>query len=186
MQWFMQVLTDVGRAGRGLYRGHADDAAELGLHGVERCDDELGAVGHRHPGRGDERREPEDPLRQPGSLAVPDARGHQLRPGATWVQAHHLASPAGRRPDVRPVPRTGRLYGPIESDWKIEGGAFLWNVAVPPNTTATVYVPAKDAKTVTEGNRPAGEASGVRFLQMEGGAAVFSVGSGSYLFRGTS
>ena len=68
MQWFMQTLTDVGRAGRGLYRRHADDPAELGLHGVQGCHDELGAVGHRHPGRRHERREPEDPLRQPGSL----------------------------------------------------------------------------------------------------------------------
>ncbi len=78
------------------------------------------------------------------------------------------------------------LYGPIQSDWKIEGGAFLWNVAVPPNTTATVYVPARDAKSVTEGNRPAAEASGVRFLRMDGGEAVFSVGSGTYTFRSPS
>ena len=50
-----------------------------------------------------------------------------------------------------------------------EEGAFLWTVAVPPNTTATVYVPAKDAWAVTEGNQPAGQAVGVRFLRMEGG-----------------
>ncbi len=75
------------------------------------------------------------------------------------------------------------LYGPIESDWKIEGGAFVWNLAVPPNTTATVYVPAKDAATVTEGNGPAADAKGVRFLRMDGGAAVYSLGSGTYAFR---
>jgi len=75
------------------------------------------------------------------------------------------------------------LYGPIVSDWTKKGGAFLWTVAVPPNTTATVYVPAKDAAAVTEGNKPAAQAEGVRFLRMDAGSAVFSVGSGTYSFR---
>ena len=75
------------------------------------------------------------------------------------------------------------MYGNIVSEWKKEGGAFLWTVAVPPNTTATVYVPANDASAVTEGNQPAGQAVGVRFLRMEGGASVYSVGSGTYAFR---
>jgi alpha-L-rhamnosidase len=75
------------------------------------------------------------------------------------------------------------LYGPIISNWKKEGGAFLWTVAVPPNTTATVYVPARDAASVTEGTQPAGQAVGVRFLRMDAGAAVYSVGSGTYSFR---
>jgi len=75
------------------------------------------------------------------------------------------------------------LYGPIVSDWKIEGGAFLWTVAVPPNTTATVYVPAKEATRVTEGGEPAGQARGVKLLRTEVGTAVYSVGSGTYSFR---
>ena len=75
------------------------------------------------------------------------------------------------------------LYGPIISDWKIEGGAFVWNVAVPPNTTATIYVPANDAAAVTEGNQPIGQSKGVQFLRMEAGSAVYSVGSGTYAFR---
>jgi alpha-L-rhamnosidase len=75
------------------------------------------------------------------------------------------------------------LYGLIQSDWKIEGGAFVWSVAVPPNTTATVYVPARDVDAVNEGDRPAAEAKGVRFVRMDGRAAVFAVGSGSYTFR---
>jgi alpha-L-rhamnosidase len=78
------------------------------------------------------------------------------------------------------------LYGPIKSDWKIEGGAFLWTVAVPPNTTATVFVPAKAAAAVTEGHKPAAQAEGVRFLRMDSGSAVFAVGSGTYTFRSPS
>ena len=61
------------------------------------------------------------------------------------------------------------MYGPIKSDWKIEGGAFLWTVAVPPNTTATVYVPANDATAVTEGNKPAGRGRGCAIPANGGG-----------------
>jgi alpha-L-rhamnosidase len=75
------------------------------------------------------------------------------------------------------------LYGPIISDWKIEAGSLVWNVSVPPNTTATVYVPGNDASAVTEGNQPAARAAGVRFLRMEAGSAIYSIGSGTYAFR---
>jgi alpha-L-rhamnosidase len=74
------------------------------------------------------------------------------------------------------------LYGTIRSRWRIEEGSFLWDVTVPPNTTATAYVPVKDARTVTEGGRPADQAQGVRFLRAEQGAAIYSLGSGTYRF----
>jgi alpha-L-rhamnosidase len=60
------------------------------------------------------------------------------------------------------------LYGLIQSDWKIEGRTFVWSVGVLPNTTATVYVPAKDAAAVTEGDRPAAEAQGCDFCGWKG------------------
>jgi hypothetical protein len=40
---------------------------------------------------------------------------------------------------------------------------------VPGNAKALVYVPAKDAKDVTEGGKKAASVEGVRFLRMEGG-----------------
>jgi alpha-L-rhamnosidase len=89
--------------------------------------------------------------------------------------------PVGDLTSVRASHRS--LYGRIVSDWKIDGDALLWTVAVPPNTTATVYVPAKDAAQVAEGGKPAGEAEGVRLLRKQPGAAVYSVGSGTYVFR---
>jgi alpha-L-rhamnosidase len=51
------------------------------------------------------------------------------------------------------------------------------------NTTATVYVPAVDQAGITESGKPAAQAEGVKFLRMEKGAAVYEVGSGSYVFR---
>jgi alpha-L-rhamnosidase len=73
-------------------------------------------------------------------------------------------------------------YGEIASEWKRDGGRFTWNATVPPNTTATVYVPARDASSVQEGGRRPDEAVGVKYLRMESGAAVYEVGSGNYRF----
>lgn len=74
-------------------------------------------------------------------------------------------------------------YGRIASAWKREGGRIALNVTIPPNATATVYVPAKNAAGVTEGGMPAPRAPGVAFLRAEGGAAVYAVGSGAYQFK---
>ena len=75
------------------------------------------------------------------------------------------------------------LYGLISSEWRREGAAFYLDVTVPPNATATVYVPARDPAAVTESGGPAARAEGVRFRRSEGGAAVYDIGSGSYHFR---
>lgn len=56
------------------------------------------------------------------------------------------------------------------------------DVAIPANTTATVYVPAQHSAGVTESGKPAAKAKGVKFLRMESRSAVFAVGSGSYSF----
>ena len=58
-------------------------------------------------------------------------------------------------------------------------------VTIPINTTALVYVPAKDEAGVTGGDKPGSKANGVKFLHMENGAAVYEGGSGSYRFQST-
>ena len=74
------------------------------------------------------------------------------------------------------------IYGPIRSAWKLGNDSFDWQIKVPANTTATVYVPAGAGATVREGDAPAGEAPGVRFLRHEAGASVYEVGAGAYHF----
>jgi alpha-L-rhamnosidase len=74
------------------------------------------------------------------------------------------------------------LYGTIISDWKIREESFSWNVTIPPNTTATVFFPANDRNSVTEGGMPADQSEGVKFLRVENGVAVYTIGSGSYSF----
>jgi alpha-L-rhamnosidase len=74
-------------------------------------------------------------------------------------------------------------YGEIKSHWSKDGDTFVWDIAVPANATATVYVPTADAKSITEGDNPASEAEGVEYVRMDGDRAVFNIGSGVYRFE---
>ncbi|MCX6636392.1 MAG: glycoside hydrolase family 78 protein [Acidobacteria bacterium] len=74
------------------------------------------------------------------------------------------------------------MHGRIASHWRKSGGRFELDATVPPNTRATVFVPAASESRVSEGGKPAAQARGVKFLRMEAGAAVFAVESGAYRF----
>jgi alpha-L-rhamnosidase len=56
-------------------------------------------------------------------------------------------------------------------------------ITISVNTTATDYLPAKEADSVTENRKPAVQSKGVKFLQMEKDRAVFLIGSGNYRFE---
>ena len=73
-------------------------------------------------------------------------------------------------------------YGTIKSHWKRSGDTLSWEVTVPGNATAIIYVPAASATDVTEGGQPITKADGVQFLRMENRCAVFQIGSGHYSF----
>ena len=75
------------------------------------------------------------------------------------------------------------IRGRIVSAWKKDGDRLTIEATIPPNTTATVYVPAKEASVVTESGKPAGTSDGVKFLRMENGSAVYAVESGVYTFE---
>ncbi|HEY3322860.1 MAG TPA: alpha-L-rhamnosidase N-terminal domain-containing protein [Planctomycetota bacterium] len=75
------------------------------------------------------------------------------------------------------------VHGRIVSEWTCEKAKFTLHAVVPPNTTATVFVPAKDAAGVTESDKQADKAEGVKFLRMENNAAVYAIGSGAYRFE---
>lgn len=101
------------------------------------------------------------------------------------------ADPGYKHILLKPVPGGGlrwakgtyhSIRGPIRSEWRLDGKDLTLNVSVPANTTATLYLPASDAATVTEGGKPAAQAEGVKFVRMEGTTAVYELGSGSYEF----
>jgi alpha-L-rhamnosidase len=74
-------------------------------------------------------------------------------------------------------------YGMIRSAWKLANVRLTYEAEVPPNTTATLYLPAAAAEKVSEGGKPAAKASGITFLRYEAGKAVYLLGSGSYSFQ---
>ena len=75
------------------------------------------------------------------------------------------------------------MHGRIQSFWRRDGDRLTLEIAIPPNTTATVYVPARDAAKVTESGKSASKSPGVRFIRSENGAAVYEIGSGAYRFE---
>ena len=60
--------------------------------------------------------------------------------------------------------QTESLYGTISSRWERKGGTVQMDMAIPVNSTATIYVPATDVKNVTEGGVAISPAKGVKFL----------------------
>jgi alpha-L-rhamnosidase len=74
------------------------------------------------------------------------------------------------------------INGLITSSWKTENGRFMLDVVIPANTTAKVYIPAKNAGSVIEDGKSANMADGVKFLHHDANFAVFAVESGSYHF----
>jgi len=67
--------------------------------------------------------------------------------------------------------------------WEKSMGAFKMNIKVPVGSTATVYVPAKNANNVTESGKKINDKSAVSFQNMENGYAIYKVGSGDYSFN---
>lgn len=77
------------------------------------------------------------------------------------------------------------LYGTIKSSWKKTNQQFIWDITIPANSSAVVYIPASSGEDVMENNLTAAKANGIKSIGMEGRAAVFEVGSGSYHFVST-
>jgi len=78
--------------------------------------------------------------------------------------------------------RYDSIHGKIVSNWALDGDTLTTGVVVPPNTSATIYVPAKKLDDVTESGKKITGARGIQFKNIENGKAVFEVDSGHYTF----
>jgi alpha-L-rhamnosidase len=67
--------------------------------------------------------------------------------------------------------------------WKKDAKIFKLDIKVPVGSTASVYVPALNATSVTESGMKINAKSGISFQKMKDGYAIFEVGSGNYLFE---
>jgi len=73
-------------------------------------------------------------------------------------------------------------YGLIKSEWELQDGDFHWNISIPANTTATVYMPANTREQVRENGILADKAEGITYLRKEENRQLYSLGAGDYSF----
>ncbi len=92
----------------------------------------------------------------------------QLVEGVEWVRSSYRS-----------------VRGEIVSNWSRTREVIEWQITIPVNATATIFLRADSLDQIQEGRAtlvPARRAEGVRDARMEGSAAVFTVGSGTYRF----
>ncbi len=70
-------------------------------------------------------------------------------------------------------------YGPIISNWKIEADEFEWEIRIPVNCTATVFIPGEDIEV---DGMDLSELKDLVFLRRENIHSIYRVGSGDYTF----
>jgi alpha-L-rhamnosidase len=180
MQWFMQVLTDAGRADVAYTVASQTTRPSWGYMvskgattSWERWDTDTQDGGMNGESQKILSGNLEAWLYQTlaGINYDPDKPGFRhiiLRPhpvgDLTFVKAEHES-----------------LYGPIKSEWKIEGDDFAWTVSIPPNTTARVHVPEATSVSVTRGVKGGDPRTveGARSL----GISDYEIQSGTYVFR---
>lgn len=75
------------------------------------------------------------------------------------------------------------VSGLVSTEWERKGNQLFLDVTIPPNTDATVYVPAINPSSITENGKSPVTVEGVKFIRYENGQAVYKVLSGSYHFR---
>jgi alpha-L-rhamnosidase len=75
------------------------------------------------------------------------------------------------------------IRGRVISQWSKKEDRLDWQVTIPPNTHAKLYVPALSVGEILESGRPAEKAEGLAFIRMENGFALFDAVSGEYHIR---
>lgn len=87
-------------------------------------------------------------------------------PGVDWVNASHQSP-----------------YGVVSSAWNRDGARAVFAVTVPPNTTATVWLPSASAEGVTESGEPLERVAGVTGVEVVDRTVRVAVASGTYRFE---
>lgn len=104
------------------------------------------------------------------------------------------SGPGFKKIIMRPYPVKGlghvkasfhSVHGLIKSEWEVKDSAFDWQVTIPANTTAQLWIPASAVTEVMESGKEAASAKGVHFEGMHEDRAVYQLGSGIYHFVST-
>lgn len=73
-------------------------------------------------------------------------------------------------------------YGNIRSSWQLQNGQLSLDVEIPANTTATVYIPAKNNNAVLESGKPISTLKDIHVVGSDKEQTVLEIGSGQYHF----
>lgn len=76
-------------------------------------------------------------------------------------------------------------YGKIASRWKLEHGLMVYDIEIPANTRATIYIPALSEFAIKESGKPLGESKDLSIEGKENGYVMLETGSGIYHFEVT-
>ncbi|WP_417444135.1 family 78 glycoside hydrolase catalytic domain [Joostella sp.] len=79
------------------------------------------------------------------------------------------------------------LYGNVVVNWKKDGESAKFQIEIPVNTTAKVFLPATSKKVIKEGNKLADNSEGIAYVGSEksdvvGNYVIYDVASGVYNF----
>ena len=95
---------------------------------------------------------------------------------------HFIAAP-GIESGLKEVTATLNTgYGKINSAWRVKGNTLTWELTIPPNTSATVILPATEIAAVRESGLPAQARPGISHTAFDSGLFHCDVAAGSYQF----
>ena len=63
-----------------------------------------------------------------------------------------------------------------------EGTTFIWDIAIPANTTASVYLPEAVGKEIKEGNKELNDIKSITGVRTDGNWVIIDLESGEYSF----
>lgn len=72
------------------------------------------------------------------------------------------------------------IHGPIVSNWKKNKRTFQWDISIPPNTTADIYIPAKSNKHIKANGKSISKTKGIEYIKVEGDRIHLKLVSGNY------
>ncbi len=84
----------------------------------------------------------------------------------TWVKASHQS-----------------MYGLVKSNWEVKNGQLNVGVSIPPNCTATLYLPNNNVKNLCESEKAVKNQPGINNITENEKHIVLELGSGTYDFK---
>jgi len=75
------------------------------------------------------------------------------------------------------------MYGLIKSEWEMQEGVFTWDLTVPVNSRATVYLPTIELADVLESGESVIESDEFKIIGRKEDYSIIEIGSGNYIFK---